>query len=1479
MSEPAAVDPPLAAPQPLRMKLAPVQSNGSAALAAPTAPAAISGGGGVRIRLKSGGGAEFKGPSTLSGDREKQLKEHRKNLQHAGPIMLKNTLARNFAKVDADSEGVEVERPALRLRHQRIQLSVNFDRQSLSGSTELAILFDEEVAKYAIDPVRIDKISLNCMQMKIFSVLVDGSPVTFQQQPAITELSSEDYDAVDGNIGKYVELLEGKSANEQLGHVVIDLPTPFRLAGPLSCVIKVNYEVRKSDSAIQFVNPWNEDVAARPQHMFISTNSSGPGAIVPCFDHHDTVCQWQFDLTIPAAMKAVCPGSLESSTRHVMKDKAGNRVQLKTSVFKCDVPMSARNIGFSIGQFVVHKVPDLPFVTTFALPACEGMLQDTVEFLPYILNLASKFLGFAYPFEQLKIVFVDDSQLPIAEYPSLLVCSTQLLHTERIIDQVFLTRQLLCQAISRQFFGLYLDPARDSDAWLVSALASYVSDHLQAKLFGFNERSFRIYQDMNALCTDRAKPKLEAVNFKHLTLGQYSHSQTRAFLVLRMLSHIIGTENFHTALKAYLTSLDSLYVDSQSFYKKLRKTFDLSKRDNETLHMQWVAASGWMGLSGSYAVDEGRGVVTVRVHQDRRGVPPAQVGKAEPYRGKLKIKVNGVHGPEIYDDLFISDFQHVFEINYPKNKKKNKKATPRSRTKAKTKAIEAAAATAGSAAPGADGGTPGPEGARTPHSPEGTQGAPSEPVPNGAVADQDKPSSVHYLILDPDTHWISQVSMEQTPKQWLAQALEERDIIQQCRAITELINFDLEIVYEGLVKIIKQKRFYHRVRVRACEVLRDMTNRYQHEKGGLCLINAFKELYFTQSGIIKPNDFHDISEYFVEKDMLTCIGGLGSLATPQDTKKFAQANMEFALSILEYEDNTENFYSNNYFLSSCIDLVHSCLMRYYDAAYRSMDDATATAGRAGGVRINGHGAGHDQLVHRAVEAIVHAHNLDKVLPSYHNMITVSSISAYGGLMAMGVLSFSPEVFHSHAQYGNLFNIRVVALRESLRFVKGLSGNSGLLSKVLRFVIEIAYRDHHAQMRFEALSALIELLDVKDLPFDRLMELKTLLWRLFIKKCRFDRRCFALARELNRRVQTEVEERTAVGQASMPLRISLSKFRNALPGASPSHIGDRSPRYEGAMSDSGASDTDMAGGGFKGTLRLRLGSRGQNSSGAPPPAPRMALKLVLPQKSDISSLPGSAASSPDHPRAFSPTYSPAISPPQSDFEGSDREVSGTSPPGGGASGGDFTGDGRHAGGGIARGGDRSKSASKKGPDYSPVYEPREVPMPASSGGGLKLSLGRGRSKSTSQLPAVEPTATATPRPVPSVAEPVVSGTDEPNRPASPVYAPAASGPPPSLPASPAHAPTPAELPAVELTEDPPPRPKLKFSIGGPKRRLTDPTHPNSARSSGSERLAPPNAADSAAAKRSIDESNATDGSESGVEQKSAKPKLKFKMRKK
>ena len=218
-------------------------------------------------------------------------------------------------------------------------------------------------------------------------------------------------------------------------------------------------------------------------HMYTYGHENSSRLWFPCVDSYAEPCTWKLEFTVDEKMTAVSCGDL---IEVVMTPD----MRRKTFHYVLNTPVCAPNISLAVGPFEIFVDPQMHEVTHFCLPNLLPLLKNTVRYMHEAFEFYEEALSTRYPFTCYKQVFVDEFESESHAYATMTIFSTHLLHTIAIIDQTFISRNLMSKAIAEQFFGCFITMKNWSDAWLARGIAEYLCGLYSKKCFGKNHYRF-----------------------------------------------------------------------------------------------------------------------------------------------------------------------------------------------------------------------------------------------------------------------------------------------------------------------------------------------------------------------------------------------------------------------------------------------------------------------------------------------------------------------------------------------------------------------------------------------------------------------------------------------------------------------------------------------------------------------------------------------------------------------------------------------------------------------------------------------------------------------------------------------------------------------------------------------------------------------------------------------------------------------------
>ncbi len=201
------------------------------------------------------------------------------------------------------------------------------------------------------------------------------------------------------------------------------------------------------------------------------------------------------------------------------------------------------------------------------------------------------------------------------------------------------------------------------------------------------------------------------------------------------------------------------------------------------------------------------------------------------------------------------------------------------------------------------------------------------------------------------------------------------------------------------------------------------------------LISTFKKFFMTQSSqnLVTTNNFSDLQQYFLQKTIPVAIGSLRSAHNlcPPDM-------VRFILDLIRFNENSKNQFSDAYYKAALIDGLANTI--------------TASIAQLQNVETSANLSAEMQLVG---EEICLRLNLEKIIPSYHYVITVSCLRALRKLQKMGHIPEDLNIFKQYACEPSIFDgVRMCAFEI---LVEHLSLRAD--EELLEFLFDVIENDH------------------------------------------------------------------------------------------------------------------------------------------------------------------------------------------------------------------------------------------------------------------------------------------------------------------------------------------------------------------------------------------------------------------------------------
>ncbi|KAF4611399.1 hypothetical protein D9613_004170 [Agrocybe pediades] len=837
-------------------------------------------------------------------------------------------------------------------------------------------------------------------------------------------------------------------------------------------VVHIAYSLRNPVDGFQFVVP-SDAYPFRVPHAYTSPSSPDSARCwVPCIDNLWEKCTWEFEFVVPRYLEERdSHGDEEESSDAVPTIVVAHPYNSNKTIFLFSqaVLTSVQHIAFAAGPFHLLSIPpdnvaeepsgsSQPLIYTFCLPGQEQLLSSSTTCLRSAMSFYTSECG-SYPFGSFKLVFVD--LLPSQRFDSatLSLVTTDLLHGDDAIEQAIETRYALGHTLACQWAGINIIPKSWSDLWLVNGLALYITGLFTRKLFGNNDYRFRLKKDMERvlewdngsmppICQPQVLDPPDAMTLPFVNL--------KAPLVLHILDRRLGKSGTSLGLsrvlpKLFLSAISGeLQNNALSTHTFLRTCRKVSGVDPRSFAEQWIYGSGCPSFNFSATFNRKKMAVEITMrqeapaytHLENKEISKVLMKPVPFFEGQMTIRIHEADG---------TPYEHVLDIRTPFKRYEVPFNTKYKRVRRNTKRYLARQAAAQAAAEGDA------EAAEAMGMVDMGFGLEiwekEQERENWKVADWTEEdegimsgATYEWIRMDADFEWIAHITFDQPDFMWVSQLQRDRDVVAQLEAVNALAEKPTAIVSSTFTKTVLVSNYYFRIR---CEAALAMVNCAIRKLDFLGLFHLFKlflrycydpedpnQDLFSHKYVPKPNDFSDISEYFVRKSIVTAISQV----------RFENGKTP---GVLRYNDNTSNpQYTDGFYISTIISA----------AACACVSTAAPERGELLPTETRTDYTTEDlDFVKQARAEVDRYRSMDRLIPSPHNIVTIAALEFYTILGAANLVHSHPRLFFPFTREGNYLQVRIAAF-------DGLFLTKWYTPQIMRYILAVMAHDSSQVIR-------------------------------------------------------------------------------------------------------------------------------------------------------------------------------------------------------------------------------------------------------------------------------------------------------------------------------------------------------------------------------------------------------------------------------
>jgi Aminopeptidase N len=410
--------------------------------------------------------------------------------------------------------------------------------------------------------------------------------------------------------------------------------------------VEIKYEGKTSKGAY-FILP-DKDYPDRPKQIWTQGESEDTRFYLPTYDYPNDRLTTETVLTVPAKWITVANGKLVS-----VKD-AGNG--LKTWSWQESLPSSTYLITVVAGEFDEVKETWRGKPVTYYAPKGRGdRLKINYGRTPQMLEYFSKTIGVDYPWEKYAQAMVDDFVAGGMENSSATTnASSSLVHPTLAPEYATGQDPLISHELGHQWFGDLVTCKDWGNIWLNEGFATFMEYLWSEHYFPKDQTEYERWSNFQEWFEQSNLWLKPIVRHDFDDSSEFDgNAYGKGGDVLYMLRHQIGNEAFYRGLKHYLEVNRGKNVVTADLVKAIEEETHINV---DQFFTQWVYGAGAPKFDLTYAYDEGKHQVTLKVKQTQK-----VEGRVGIFRVPVDVEVTTTNGAKTYP-ITVSKPEEAFAL-------------------------------------------------------------------------------------------------------------------------------------------------------------------------------------------------------------------------------------------------------------------------------------------------------------------------------------------------------------------------------------------------------------------------------------------------------------------------------------------------------------------------------------------------------------------------------------------------------------------------------------------------------------------------------------------------------------------------------------------------------------------------------------------------------------------------------------------------
>lgn len=492
------------------------------------------------------------------------------------------------------------------VKHIALDLQFDWKKKQAFGATTITF-----------SPLNLtSEISLDAGKLTINSILLNGKSLKFN------------YDGGDENDNLKISLDRVYQANETI-IIKIDYHTnyvneidPNTLSGG-----------GNTGKGLRFSQPTSND-PIKPREIWSAGEPNTNRYWFPSFDSPNDLRTTDFTATVDNNLTVISNGRLIETKN--------NSDGTKTFHYKTETPYPNHLTSFIVGEHInVKQNFEGIELNNFGYPKEKEWVAATTERLPDMVKFFSEKTGLKYPHPGYSQVFVQD----IGGFSANNSVSTI---TENMVDDYgthadffYLWDLTEAEALARQWFGNHIFAADWSEVWLDKSFARYFNGLYHEHSNGRDEWLMYVHNfDQNAYLGDWSGGYRRPIVTKNyddaFAFANDNYSTFRGSVVLNMLHHELGEENWWKVIRHYVKNNGGKSVTTKDFQNSVKA---VTNNPMDWFFNQWIYKMGHPVFEVSKKYENGK--LTVSIIQTQSPDKSNEYPQADFFQGKIDIEIDG----------------------------------------------------------------------------------------------------------------------------------------------------------------------------------------------------------------------------------------------------------------------------------------------------------------------------------------------------------------------------------------------------------------------------------------------------------------------------------------------------------------------------------------------------------------------------------------------------------------------------------------------------------------------------------------------------------------------------------------------------------------------------------------------------------------------------------------------------------------------